>query len=155
MPAPVELGRHTASCIGELLINRRDEPAYRRRVMGFVLPPWQREFVWTQQQSIKFMESVWKGMPLGTYTFNRLYGSEFDNYLIDGQQRLQTISKYLDDEFPVFGFFYSETTELDRRRFRNIVFASYICETDDEAYLKDYYNLMNFGGTAHKENERA
>ena len=26
---------------------------------------------------------------------------------------------------------------------------------DDIEYLKNYYNLMNFGGTAHKEEDRA
>ena len=161
-PAPVDLGRGFDGCLGEAMMHWEsdgDETPNEnglRTVMGYFLPEWQRGLVWTREQKVRLIESCWLGLPIGTYTFNRKWGSKYDNYLIDGQQRLNAIQCYLSDEFPVFGYKWSETKKIDKRRFRHSVkFGSYICETDDEQYLRNYYNMMNFGGTAHTEEQRA
>lgn len=130
----------------------------RRMVMGYALPPWQRGIVWTEEQQIRLLESAWRGLNIGTYTINRSpkYEGRFDNLLIDGQQRLYSLQRYFKDQFPVFGYRWSEVTEVDRRGFlMSRHFSSYITKTDNENYLREYYNMMNFGGTAHKESERA
>lgn len=76
--------------------------------------------------------------------------------LIDGQQRMSAIESYLNDEFPVFGWRWSELTDADRREWKlTIIFANYMTTSEDEDFLKSYYDLMNFGGTAHTESERA
>lgn len=157
MPDRIDLGRGFESCIGEAMLHWRDFKLLNHdTVMGYIVPLWQRPLVWTSEQNIKLIESMWLGLPIGTYTFNRKWGSKFDNLLIDGQQRMNAIQCYLSDEFSVFGYKWSETTKVDKRFFRSGVrFASYITETNDEEYLKGYYNMMNFGGTAHKESERA
>lgn len=128
-----------------------------RVVMGYFLPPWQRPLVWTQEQKVRLIESAWRGLSIGTYTYNRAgLGSPFDNLLLDGQQRLHAIECYLNDEFPVFGYRWSEVTEADRRQWEiSTHFHSYITESEDEAYLRSYYNMMNFGGTPHTEDQRA
>ncbi|WP_338811202.1 DUF262 domain-containing protein (plasmid) [Agrobacterium leguminum] len=83
---------------------------------GFGLPEWQRGLVWTKRQKISFIESAWRGVPLGTYSFNRApLGSPLDDLLIDGQQRMNAIECYLRDEFAVFGWRWSEVTEVDQR----------------------------------------
>lgn len=134
-----------------------ENPMDKPTVMGFVLPDWQRPLVWTPEQMVSFIESAWKGIPLGTFTFNRAtFGSPYDNLLIDGQQRLHAIQCYLEDKFPVFGYYWSELTELDHRLWKTeVTFPCYETGTEDEAYLRNYYNLMNFGGTAHTEDQRA
>jgi hypothetical protein len=127
-----------------------------RVVMGYQLPSWQRPSVWTRDQEVSFMESVWKGVPLGTWTFNRTtYCCPLDDLLIDGQQRLTALENYLKDAFPVLGYKWSEVTVVDTRFFDSLTFGSYITETKDEDYLRGYYNMMNFGGTAHTEDQRA
>ena len=56
----------------------------------------------------------------------------------------------------MFGYRWSEVTLVDQRFFETGAhFHCYITESEDEAYLKSYYNMMNFGGTAHRESERA
>lgn len=139
--------------------DRPDEinPHGLRTVMGYCLPTWQRGLVWTVKQKIALIESAWRGLSLGTYTYNQgRIGSPYDNLLIDGQQRLHAIECYLNDEFPVFGYRWSECTIVDRRLWEiSVHFQSYVTETEDEAYLRSYYNLTNFGGTAHREAERA
>ena len=79
-----------------------------------------------------------------------------DGLLIDGQQRLRSLERYLDGEFPVFGYRWSEVTIVDRRFFEmSTIFACYVTETEDEDYLRSYYDMTNFGGTAHTEDQRA
>lgn len=165
MPERINLGQHMASTMAAPLGQYREwqenpaeiNPHGLRTAMGYCLPTWQRGEVWTLAQKIALIESAWRGVSIGTYTFNRgKYGSRFDNLLVDGQQRMLAIQDYIEDKFPVFGYRYSEVTVVDRRLWNvSIHFHSYITETEDEAYLRGYYNLMNFGGTAHKQTERA
>ena len=164
MPRRIDLGRHMASTVGQPIFEwekwkEAGSPQMSERmVMGYRLPRWQRPFIWTEAQSVKLIESLWLGLNIGTYTFNRTRDGhqEYDNLLIDGQQRMKAIQDYLEDRFPVFGYRWSETTICDRRGFENNShFHCYITGTTDETYLRNYYNMMNFGGVAHKESERA
>lgn len=160
MPPRMNLGTHSQSPMCMPVSNRRRFTALPegvRGVMGFPLPSWQRPFVWTESQNIRFMESAWLGLYLGTYTYNQTdYDSPLDNLLIDGQQRMRALELYLDDAFPVFGYRWSEVTEVDRRFFEmGCIFASYVVSSNDEDYLRSYYDMMNFGGTAHTEDQRA
>lgn len=161
MPRPMQLGEYMASTTATPIFNWRDKDTENvhgyREVMGYFLPPWQRGLVWTRAQQIRLIESLWLGLNIGTYTFNRAaHGSKFDNLLIDGQQRMWALQCYLSDEFQVFGFLWSEVTQADRRGFEySRHFHCYITKSEDEQYLRDYYNTMNFGGVAHKESERA
>jgi hypothetical protein len=162
MPLPVNLGSHMQSTIGTPIHHwQQDETPNTfgyRSVMGYFLPSWQRGLVWSREQQIKLIESAWLGLNIGTYTLNRskVYGGPLDNLLIDGQQRMNALECYLEDQFPVFGFLWSEVTDADRRGFEvSRHFSCYITASEDEAYLRNYYNMTNFGGVAHKEGDRA
>jgi hypothetical protein len=165
MPQRLDLGRPSSATMAFPMGNLRDaienpskfNPRGQRTVMGFILPSWQRGLVWTDAQKIAFIESAWRGIPLGTYTYNQAsIGSPLDNLLIDGQQRMSAIEDYLGDRFPIFGCKWSELTDADRREWKlTVIFANYMTTSEDEDFLKSYYDLMNFGGTAHKETERA
>lgn len=166
MPSRLDLGDHAQSTMSFPILQYRNalkgKPEAEnifgyREVMGFFLPSWQRGSVWTESQKIALMESAWKGINIGTFTYNVAgIGSPYDNLLIDGQQRMQALQDYIEDKFPVFGYRYSETTVVDRRMFEmSTHFNSYRTQSEDETFLREYYNLMNFGGTAHNEDERA
>lgn len=161
MPERMQLGQHMSSVMCQPIYQWKDKdvpnPCGYRTVMGYFLPDWQRPLVWTDEQKVRLLESAWLGLSIGTYTFNRSrHGTKFDNLLIDGQQRMWAIQCYLEDQFPVFGYRWSEVTPVDRRFFEFTAhFHCYITSSEDEEYLKSYYNMMNFGGTAHKESERA
>jgi uncharacterized protein with ParB-like and HNH nuclease domain len=94
MPRPRVLGIHMSSTVGQPIFHAESDktpnPHGYRKVMGYFLPSWQRGLIWTEAQKIKLIESIWHGLNIGTYTFNRskTFGGQFDNLLIDGQQRL-------------------------------------------------------------------
>ncbi len=166
MPERVNLGKSYNSVLGAPIMQRGstdEDPTYwnpldRPTVMGYVIPEWQRPLVWSQAQSIKFIESIWLGLPLGTYTINIDTGSNDEptrNIIIDGQQRMNAIEEYLEGKFPVFGKFHADLNDVELRVFAMTGFCSLETASSDMEYLKSYYNLMNFGGTNHTEEQRA
>jgi hypothetical protein len=132
-------------------------PKGLRTIMGFPVPEWQRPLVWTREQSIRFIESAWIGIPLGSFSFYQNHDEpELDGLLVDGQQRLHAIQQYLEDEFPVYGYRWSELNKVDQTEFKiGRTFPSFTVKEGGLEFLKQYYNLMNFGGTAHTEDQRA
>jgi len=138
---------------------RLDDEGYSgRRVLGFKLPAWQRGLEWSEQQSIRFIESIWTGVSIGSFMYNQSCG-EFDLILLDGQQRLTAIEQYWSDEFPVpgedgVGYFWSDLTDHEKAQFYRIPFPFYVTSyTTDEA-LRDAYDRHNFGGVAHRPEQR-
>ena len=168
MPDRIDLGQNMAATVGhaiKMYSSFRANPGKYgtdRSVMGFRLPKWQRGIVWDEERQIKFVESLWLGIPVGTYTYNIAYGSNegevhpLSNLLVDGQQRMMSLQRYLDDEIEVFGARYSQLTLEDAHRLEDgRSFPCYRVETEDDGYLRGYYDLMNFGGIAHKPEDRA
>ena len=155
MPPRHDLGRDYMFSVGELLHQFQNHPD-PNRIMGYKIPYWQRSLVWTDDQNVRFLESLWTQIPVGTYTFNRSHKhEEFDDVLIDGQQRLHALQLYIQNQFPVFGYHYAQVTNVDRRFFKSNPFGCYISEHTSEKGMVDHYNILNFSGTHHKECEYA
>lgn len=162
MPQRIDLGSHYASTVGHAVLNHKIEETPNkhnyRTVMGFFIPTWQRGLVWEETRQVNLVESLWRGIPIGTYTYNvsEEFGGRLDNILIDGQQRLNALQRYLDDEFKVFGHKWSELTKTDQRMFTSSrSFPCYVTRSENEQYLREYYDMTNFGGVAHTEDQRA
>lgn len=118
----------------------------------FVLPPFQRPSVWTVEQQVRFIESAWMGLPLGVFIYNRTgdINSPYDNWLLDGQQRVTAVLDYMADKFPVYGHLFSELTVVDRRFWNSVNFASMETNLEDEDKLRDVYDRLAYGGTPHE-----
>lgn len=139
----------------------KDYPWADKFVCGFPLPDFQRGSVWTEAMNISFIESIYLGYDIGYYMIAD-YEIEVDNTLsrysdciIDGQQRLTAIEQYWSDEFPVFGYRWSEITEVDRRTFRCTGFGHKLIRSLDGQFLRDAYNRLNFSGVRHSLSEKA
>lgn len=139
-------------------------------LLGFAIPPFQRDLAWSREQEIKFVESAWLGFHLGTYVFNNAMDAPMakvrpddkekryhktDRWLIDGQQRLTALDHYWRNEFKVFGHYWDDLERIERRRFLNSSFGCAELKIYDEHQLRVLYDRLNFGGTPHQEHERA
>ncbi|HHK2198529.1 TPA: DUF262 domain-containing protein [Pseudomonas aeruginosa] len=128
-----------------------------RQLLNLVLPTWQREFVWSEEQQRAFVEGIFLGFGTGFYVVNgRDYEGGNDRYmsgwLLDGQQRITSIERFVKGELAVFdGIRYSDLSIGEkRRRFDHVVFPCIELEYQaDEERLKALYLRLNFGGTAH------
>lgn len=139
--------------------------------MGYPLPNWQRELKWDSLQKVRFIESIWSGVDVGSYLVNDLYEfaedeagrriyRKFSDALLDGQQRLTTLEAYLFDKFAVPDVngvprFWSDLSRIERRRFSGMHFAKAAVQSWDEGMLRRAYDLRLFGGTPPERHERA
>ncbi len=146
-------------------------PWATRFAMGYPLPSWQRPLVWTEEQKVRFIQSMWAGVDIGSYLINDVYeyvkvGEDFTHFrlhseiLLDGQQRLTALEDYLFNRFAVpdahgVPRFWRELGRVERRRFGMLHFAKATVRSWDEAYLRKAYDLRAFGGTPHTEDQRA
>jgi len=124
-----------------------------RRLGRYILPPFQRPAVWTRGQQVRFIESLWAGLPVGAYVFNQRpdhQPTSPSGWLLDGQQRLTAVIAYVNDEFPVLDFTWSELPEADRRGFGFKPFIAYRTNTSDIAECMEVYDRLAYGGTAHE-----
>jgi hypothetical protein len=141
-----------------------DEIGYTgRRLFGYKLPEWQRKPVWTDEQCVLFIESIWMGVGLGAFMVNLSNTGLYDDthlILLDGQQRLRAIERYWNGEFAVPGedgnsYLWTDFTEREQAHFNRMPFPWLCTAYTTDAELREAYNRHNFGGTAHKEDERA
>ena len=142
-------------------------PWAARFAMGHPLAPWQRPAVWTQDQQVRFINSIWMGSDLGSYLVNGWYefadGGAYElnsEVLLDGQQRLTALEDYLLGMFGVPDAdgcvrYWSEIGDRERKRFLGTPFAQARVHSSDEAALRKVYDLRAFGGTQHSEDQRA
>lgn len=133
-----------------------------RRLLNLVVPPWQRQEVWSLAQKRLFIEGIFLGLGMGYYVTNGTdWGDDgaclpMSGWLLDGQQRLTAIRDFMQDVFPVFDRLLF--SQLDRttalKRFLRQPFPRFELDyTNDEDKLKMLYERLNFGGTAHTEQE--
>lgn len=147
-------------------------PWATRFVLGLPLAPWQREFKWSSHQCQRFVTSAWTGVHLGTYLVtaaryrderNGFEGLEYlplSNMVVDGQQRLKAIELYVTNQLAVPDIdgdpcFWEDVGAVQKRRFLNTVFNRGEIREESEAGLRNFYDVLNFGGIAHEEHERA
>lgn len=147
-------------------------PWASRFVMGFPLPSWQRDSVWTDEQKIRFIISIWTEGDLGSYLINEVpelfyedaravvRSRPFADCLLDGQQRLSAIQDYVDDKIAVpddqgVARYYVELSNKENRFFRNRAFSATTVSSEDERELREIYDLRAFGGVNHEPHQRA
>lgn len=124
-------------------------------------PDFQRHHVWNdEQQRTKYVEHILKG---GRGASRELRFNSFehsDNYegdkkvvLVDGLQRLTAVLKFLNDEIPAFGHYYSEYE--DNPRDMLVVFDVYVNNLNSLEEVLEWYIDINDGGVAHTPEEIA
>lgn len=123
------------------------------RLLGnFIVPNFQRPAVWTQEQQIRFIESIWQRLPLGTYVVNRVshqINSPFDALLLDGQQRITAIMAYVAGDFPVMGYRFTDLDQRERQEFGMIPMSYLETKLENMDHIREVYDRLAHGGTAH------
>ena len=170
-PKPLMFAQSMAFCLDSLLYNKeraegkKDTPAdvfynplKRPMVCGHVIPDFQRGLVWTEDQNLRLIDSIFRGIPIGTYAVNFSTDQlppKLTNILLDGQQRLNALSMYWNDELSYRGYKWSELNRPQQGILNRVMFPQMRTNTKSLAEAKTYYNAMNFGGTDHTEDDRA
>lgn len=165
IPEPLLSGTRRDFTISEL-VNSSTSDTYApedRRLLGLVLPPWQRPEVWSVEQKRRFIEGIFLGFGCGYYVKNGMeWGANgkalpMAGWLLDGQQRISAIRDFLSSDLVVFeDVVFGAMPIADRRRFLNRPFACFDLDyIENEDTLRELYDRLNFGGVPHSPDQRA
>ena len=120
-------------------------------------PDFQREYVWKRRQRTRLVESILLGIPLPAFYFNQEEDATYQ--VVDGVQRLSTISLFMDDRHELGaadleylkdldGLKYGQLDQASMRRFRSAQIVVHIIEPqtpDDVKY--DIFSRVNTLGS--------
>jgi hypothetical protein len=70
------------------------------------IPEWQRNYVWTDEQASRLIQSILLNLPVSSLVINYIFDyNNKDNHLvlIDGLQRLTSIKRFVNNEFSLVG----------------------------------------------------
>lgn len=120
-------------------------------------PDFQRDYVWKQRQRTRLIESILLGIPLPAFYFNQDSNATYQ--VVDGVQRLSTISLFMNDRHALdkvdleylhnsHGLTYSKLDPAALRRFRSTQIVVHVIEpqTPDEVKY-DIFGRVNTLGS--------
>lgn len=67
-------------------------------------PDWQRGYIWRLKDEQLLIDSILNGMPIPKFYLTQEYDTRKKaniHYVVDGQQRIRAICKFLDNQFPI------------------------------------------------------
>lgn len=132
-------------------------------------PPYQRGSVWTVEQRVALIKSLFMGLPIGAIVVNnRGYDSEKVYAVVDGKQRMETLRAFSNNEFAVPAEWFDRKDvltpfvdddgvekvflkDLDiviTRRFNNFPVASIEASVKTVAEEAELFGLLNSAGTS-------
>ncbi|WP_202629579.1 DUF262 domain-containing protein [Cronobacter dublinensis] len=120
------------------------------------IPDYQREFVWSNIQKSRFIESLLLNIPI-PYVFVADIGNDDGRLeIVDGSQRIRTLYHFLNDKFTLTGlkkltsangFKYSDFTPARKLRFdRKTIRMIELTELCDEEARREIFDRLNTGG---------
>ncbi|MHC0469793.1 DUF262 domain-containing protein, partial [Citrobacter sp. EBS8] len=120
------------------------------------IPDYQREFVWSNIQKSRFIESLLLNIPI-PYVFVADIGNDDGRLeIVDGSQRIRTLYHFLNYKFTLTGlkkltsangFKYSDFTPARKLRFdRKTIRMIELTELCDEEARREIFDRLNTGG---------
>lgn len=83
-------------------------------------PDYQREYVWTEEDKVRLIDSILNGFDIGKFVFVRYPWPENRDEVVDGKQRLQAIMSFREGHFAYMGKTWYELSQHDRNNFEHL-----------------------------------
>jgi rubredoxin len=124
-------------------------------------PPYQRYEVWTPLKKSKLIESVLMGLPLPRFYFAE--NKDETQEVVDGQQRLAALFRFMDNEYAVKGLKtltalngkkWADLDKKIRNRIKNFSLSMVLIQKESDPKLRyDLFERLNTGATGLNEQE--
>lgn len=121
-----------------------------------IQPEYQRNYIYNDGvKDVAVINSVLKGYPIGLFYFNQ---SGEDIYeVLDGQQRITSIGRFVNGKFPIKDDngneqYFSGLADVQREQILNTPLLIYICE-GTEPEIKDWFRTINTVGVKLEDQE--
>jgi len=112
-------------------------------------PDYQRELVWSEEQKVALIDSIFRNIDIGKFTIiRRKFREDLDHYyeILDGKQRIQALIDFYECRFKYKGKTYNDLHWRDRLHFQHYIinWAESEPMTDEQKYR--YFLKLNVSG---------
>lgn len=112
-----------------------------------IRPPYQREFVYDNEQAQAVIQTVLKGFPLNVMYWVKVGNDKYE--VLDGQQRTLSVMQYLKHQFSVTldgkKYYWDALPDDKYNAIMNYEFMIYICEGEESEKL-EWFKVVNIAG---------
>lgn len=114
-----------------------------------IQPEYQRNYLYAKQKMEEaVIKSVLKGYPLGLLYFNKVGEDKYE--VLDGQQRITSLGRFLTDKFPLFDsdglpHYFSRMPADEKKKINETPLTIYVCE-GEESEIKAWFRTINIAG---------
>lgn len=147
--------------IRDIVKNYIDETEHEGAIMGYdgrlnIRPSFQRNFVYSTEQSRKVINTILNKFPLNVIYF---VTDDDKNYeLLDGQQRIISICKFYIGEFSILRgdniFYFKNLTKEEQETFLDYKLSVYICKNGTDREKLAWFEIINTVGEQLNDQER-
>jgi len=121
-----------------------------------IQPEYQRNYIYADgKKDVAVIESVLKGYPIGLIYFTKVDENKFE--VLDGQQRITSIGRFLTGKFPIIGndgvphYFSGLASDL-QKKILNTTLTIYEC-SGTESEIKEWFRTINITGVPLNDQE--
>jgi len=107
-----------------------------------IRPPYQREFIYKEDQKNAVIETITKGFPLNVMYWAVRNDGTFE--VMDGQQRTLSICQYVNGDFAVNGLYFHNLQDDQQLQILNYNLMIYRCSGSDSQKL-EWFKTINIG----------
>jgi hypothetical protein len=109
---------------------------------------YQREHVWTIEDKVALIDSIFNNIDIGKFVFVQLPESTPGKYyqVVDGKQRLTALCEFYEDRFPYKGVYFSQLSFHDKYKFGNHSIAYGYLENPTPRAIYETFIKMNTCG---------
>lgn len=121
-----------------------------------IQPEYQRNYIYADgKRDVAVIESILKGYPLGLIYFNKTGEESFE--VLDGQQRITSIGRYVTNKFAVkdengMEQYFSGIAQDKQKKILESILLIYECE-GTESEIKEWFKTINIAGVPLNEQE--
>lgn len=108
-----------------------------------IRPPYQREFIYRDQQRNAVIETIKKSFPLNVMYWAVRGDGTFE--IIDGQQRTISICQYIHGDFSVDGKYFHNLLDDEQNQILDYPLMVYLCSGTDSEKL-EWFKTINIAG---------
>ena len=112
-----------------------------------IRPPYQREFVYNNEQAEAVIQTVLKGFPLNVMYWVKVGSDKYE--VLDGQQRTLSVMQYLKHQFSITldgkKYYWDALPDDKYDAIMNYEFMVYICEGEESEKL-EWFKVVNIAG---------
>ncbi len=112
-------------------------------------PPYQRGFVWTNEDKVRLIDSIFHGVDIGKFVFIQTGSYSYGSYgyeILDGKQRLKTLQEFYENRFAYNGYYFNDLSQKDKNFFENYSISYAEAKNMTNADKYNLFILLNTSG---------